>query len=765
MINSIVHSMDMSLKKPLFFVLYFILFTSNIYSQEGVSSNLQRVHIKEVSEKIKIDGILNEPFWNKHTFASGFQQYYPYDTSKASTETYFLMGFDDKNVYAAMKCRNRRPEIQFVVNNLKRDFSVTTNDAVVLTIGPFLDGQNGFSFGVTPHNAQREGAIQNGGVFGVTTAWDQVWYSETTITDSFWYAEMAIPLASIRYVKGAKEWAVNVSRIDYKNNEISNFHKVPRNFNISTLVFADRLVWDKPLEKKFFNGVLVPYISNTSSEVFENSGGKVTEHKPRIGFDAKLGITQSLNLDITVNPDFAQVDVDQQQVNLTRFSLFFPERRQFFIENSDLFANFGFRQIRPFFSRRIGLAADRSNIPIQQGIRLSGKYGNNLRLGVMNVTTADDLQRGSHINYSVAALQRKIFDASNIGFIAVHDEILGSPQRDFNTVLGTEFNLLTQDNTWAGKAFLQKSMYPGLSADEGYAHATWLMYKTLDWNLMWNHEYVSRQFNARTGFVPRVDNRDFSTGRIVKWDYWRLEPMIKRIFYPSKNKVINNFTLDLYNSSYYDSAWVPTESLTSLSSDINFQNSTQITLSSYHLYYRLFLPFAPVSLPNGGYLTGKYDWFGGNISISTNNRKPFVAFAQFDAGGYYFGSKQEYKANIKYRVPGWGKNKIPRLYITGDLRHIDIDFRDSGQYAIDLIGVKADYSLSTTTYLIGYWQLNAQSKLMNINVRFQWRYRPMSDLFIVFAQNWDRTPLVLSPNDLTWGYNGRSLAVKWAYWF
>jgi len=112
-----------------------------------------------------------------------------------------------------------------------------------------------------------------------------------------------------------------------------------------------------------------------------------------------------------------------------------------------------------------------------------------------------------------------------------------------------------------------------------------------------------------------------------------------------------------------------------------------------------------------------------------------------------------------------GRRKIPRLYLTGDLRHINIDFRDSGQYTIDLIGIKADYSLSTTTYLIGYWQLNAQSKLMNINVRFQWRYRPMSDLFVVFAQNWDRTPLMLNPRDQTWGYAGRSLAVKWAYWF
>ncbi len=751
---------------PLFIFLFAITsghIRAQISSIKTLSRGVQSSVIKETSEKIIIDGLLDESTWNQLKFQTNFHQYYPYDTSKAATQTYFALCQNESFLYAAFKCINRNPNKPFVVNNLKRDFSVTSHDAVVLSISPFLDGQNGFSFGVTPYNAQREGAIENGGVFGVSTAWDQVWFSETHITDSIWYAEMAIPLASLRYVIGAKEWGINVSRIDLKNNEISNFHRIPRNFNFSTLVFVDTFQWEKPLTKKFFNGVWVPYISNNSIQ--EKAGGVILQ-QPRLGFDVKLGITQSLNLDATMNPDFAQVDVDQQQVNLTRFSLFFPERRQFFIENSDLFANFGFRQIRPFFSRRIGLAPDRTNIPIQYGMRLSGKYGNNLRLGLMNVSTeARGLGNATHINYSVLALQQKVFQASNIGFIAVHDERIGTETRDFNTVLGTEFNLLTTDNRWAGKAFIQKSHYPGLSGTKGFAHATWLMYKTLDWNIMWNHEYVSRLFNARTGFVPRVDNFDPSTGRVVKWDYWRLEPMVKRIFYPSRNKIVNNYAVDIYNSSYYDSAWVPTESYTDFKGELNLQNSTRITAALYHQYYRLFLPFAPVALPGGGYLNGVHQWLGSTFTWATNNRKPLTLTGSLDLGNYFIGNKQEYIAEIGWRVPGWGKRAIPRLFLSGNLRHIDINFGDSGTYAIDLIGLKADYSFSTTTYLIGYWQLNAQNKLMNINVRFQWRYRPMSDIFIVFAQNWDRTALMLKPQNETWGFAGRSLALKLAYWF
>ena len=743
-------------------VLYPELIAQNKTVQSRVSDKSLKVEIVKTSKRVIIDGNLDDSIWLNTTFYGGFQQYYPYDTSLSISKTRFSLCHDDRFLYAAMICDNRNPDKPFVVNNLKRDFSVTSHDAVVLSLSPFLDGQNGFSFGVTPYNAQREGAIENGGVFGVSTAWDQVWYSETQITDSFWYAEMAIPLASIRFVPNAKKWGVNVSRIDLKNNEISNFKKVPRNFNFSTLVFADTLVWKQPLTKKFFNGVWVPYISNNFIQ--ERAGDKISQ-LPRIGFDAKLALTQSLNLDATLNPDFAQVDVDQQQVNLTRFSLFFPERRQFFIENSDLFANFGFRQIRPFFSRRIGLAPDRTNIPIQYGLRVSGKYGNNLRLGLMNVSTeARGLGAVSNINYSVLALQKKVLEASNIGFIAVHDERLGGKERDFNTVLGTEFNLLTTDNRLAGKAFIQKSIYPGLNANRGFAHATWLMYKTLEWNIMWNHEYVSRMFNARNGFVPRVDNYDPSTGKVVKWDYWRLEPMIKRIFYPT-NQYINNVSFDLYNSSYYDSTWVPTESYTNLKSELNFQNSTSISILAYHQYFRLFLPFAPVNLPGGGFLTGIHNMYGFKTSVSSNNRKPLTLSGSVDVGSYFIGNKQEYLADISWRVPGLGSRRIPRLYLSGNLRHININFGDSGTYQIDLIGLKADYSFSTTTYLIGYWQLNAQNKLMNVNIRFQWRYRPMSDIFIVFAQNWDRTSLMLKPQSETWGFAGRSLAVKMAYWF
>jgi hypothetical protein len=737
---------------------------NQLSSTKGLIEVSQNNEIKRVDIPIKIDGVLSDSVWKSSKFSGDFWQHFPYDTSKAKVQTQFALCYNDKFLYAAFICENPNPKKPFVVNNLKRDFSVLTNDAIVLTLSPFLDGQNGFSFGVTPYNAQREGAVENGGTFGVTTAWDQVWFSATQLHDNYWIAEMAIPLSSIRFNQSSKNWGVNVARMDFKSNEISTFKRVPRNFNISGLVFVDTVKFHH-LPPKRFNGAIIPYISNVTSQL--KSSDKPI-HQPRFGFDAKIGLTQSLNLDVTVNPDFANVDVDAQQINLTRFSLFFPERRQFFIENSDLFANFGFRQIRPFFSRKIGLTSKGTNIPISYGMRLSGKYGNRLRLGLMNVTTSTDgINAFNPINYSIFAVQRKVLNASNVGFIWVHDQVLNVPNKDYNSVIGTEFNLLTSNNRYSGKAFVQKSIYPGLSFKNGYAHATWFLYKTLDWMLMWNHEYVSKSYSARTGFVPRIDNYDPVSKRIIKMDYWRLEPEIKRTFYPSGKGKINNYSFFIYNSSYYDSSFKLTESITQYAAELYFQNGSYVRGFVHQDYYNLFLPFRPpVALKNGGYFDGKHRWLAGNLSFETNNRKRLSLLGEVDFGGYFIGNKAEYSGTLNWRVKGLGKKRIPRLFIAANFRHIDFYLSDSGNYRIDLIGLKTEYTLSTTSYITGYWQLNAQNKLMNMNLRYQWRYRPMSDLFIVFSQNWDQ--VMILPNRTNqfdqWMLGGRSLAVKLNFW-
>ena len=716
----------------------------------------QRASVCEFTpEPVVVDGVLGEAVWRNastlgyKTDAKGafiwqgdesidrFIQQYPYDTSRSETQTRFAMAFDEKFLYAVFICENRHPEKPYVIQSLKRDFSVTNTDAVVWTLSPFNDGQNGFSFGVTPFNSQREGSVENGGGFGVTTAWDQVWYSATQRYGDYWVAEVAIPFNSLRFNPQQKMWRFNVARFDFKNNEVSSYARVPRNFNISSLVFCDSLVFNNSraemagasleMVKKNRNVVFIPYVSGIGQQGKSGTRTDLSDPvtaTPKIGFDAKVALSRSLNLDVTVNPDFAQVDVDVQQVNLTRYSLFFPERRQFFIENSDLFASFGFRQIRPFFSRRIGLGSQ-GPVPILGGVRMSGKIGSNVRLGLMNITTqSQDLVGSGGVipatNYSVFALQKKVFAASNVAMIAVHDQRLNTlvnyvdrqgkmaQSGDYNSVLGTEFNLLTKSNLWAGKAFVQKSLYPGLRGDAGYAHATWLRYKSLHWMAMWNHEYVSKQFVARTGFVPRTDNFDPISGKVIKYDYWRLEPNLGYTWYP-KNKVINSHGLSIYNSSYYDSVFGVTESTSELGYDVVFQKSAIFHFSVDHNYYNLFLPFDPLNKKQ--YFLGKYQWIAIHPEFTTNSRKRLSAFCEVIYGGYFQGIKTEFNGNINYRAPRIGKLKLPKLLLSANWNHINVKLPDSlGVSKINLLGFRAEYSLSTTKYITGFVQYNTQSE-------------------------------------------------------
>ncbi len=768
-------------------ILTSIFFHANLFALDD-STSLGKSGMMPVvysENPVTVDGELDEPIWQSVFVSRPFVQYFPYDTSLSKSQTQLAFAYDDKHLYFAVKCIDRNPQKQFVIQSLKRDFSVTNSDGVVLTLSTFKDGQNGFSFGVTPYNSQREGSVEGGGGFGVTTAWDQVWHSATQLKDGFWTAEFSIPFNSIRFTPGVSVWGFNVTRFDFKNNEVSNYARVPRNFNVSSLVFCDSLQFmGKPLSKSNRNLVFIPYVSGMTSQ---GVSGKRTflsdpiSGSPKFGFDAKLGITRSLNLDITANPDFAQVDVDVQQINLTRYNLFFPERRQFFIENSDLFAGFGFRQIRPFFSRRIGLS-DNGAVPILGGVRLSGKLGDGLRIGAMNITTRSvDVKEGNKVvhlpavNYTVASLQKKVFAASNVALIWVHDQKLGVQRTftdgmgnrdstgDYNSVVGGEFNLLTKNNRWGGKAFIQKSFYPGLHGLEGFAHATWLRYKSLHWMAMWNHEYVSRSFVARTGFVPRTDNIDAKNGNFYRYSYYRLEPNLGYTWYP-KHKFINNHALSIYNSSYYDSTFGVTESTSELGYDVVFQKSAIFHFSVDHNYYNLFLPFDPLNKKQ--YYFGKYQWFAIHPEFTTNSRKRLSAFCELMYGGYFQGTKTEFNGNINYRAPRIGKLKLPKLLLSANWNHINVMLPDSlGTSKINLLGLKAEYSLSTTKYITGFLQYNTQTEKMNVNIRFQWRYRPMSDIFLVFSQNYNQFNSVLPNRDIYMGPSYRSLAAKWVYWF
>jgi len=702
-----------------------------------------------VTEKVTIDGDLTESTWLNAEKVSKFWQNFPSDTSLAEVKTEVMVAYDEDNLYIAAICYDSIPH-KYVIQSLKRDFSYPISDAFVATIDPFSDMQNGFSFGVNPYGVQREGLVAFGGGQGVATIWDNKWYSETKRYKNKWVVEMQIPFKSIRFKDNLKQWRINFSRNDLDLNENSSWVKVPRQFNISTLAFAGFLNFETAPKKHGSNVSLIPYAIGRFSEDYKIPGSQKIDGS--VGGDLKMGIGSSLNLDMTVNPDFSQVEVDRQLTNLTRFSLFFPEQRQFFIENSDLFDRFGFRQIRPFFSRRIGL--ENGNIlPILGGFRLSGKPSKNWRIGIMDMQTADKTILNTRVfsqNYFVAAAQYNVFKRSNIAAIFVNKQqfdTTGYSVNKFNRVVGLDYNLASANNRWNGKLFFHHSLSNKNNAN-AFTHASWLHYATQNWSIDWNHEYVDKNYNAQTGFTPRIFQTDVN-GITNRFSYWRFEPSIYYMMYP-KSKKINKMGPGIYSDHYRNQEFKNTDWYLKGTYDIYFKNSAFLSFIT-NAYYTKLIFATDVSFSGQTQVTNAGDYYYQNSGIQyhTNQRKVFVGGVSGNYGTYFSGNKLSLSANISYRLQPYA---IFSLAYTRDEIYLPNVYK---KVELNLISPRVELSFSRSVFLTTFWQYNSQAKNINFNGRLQWRFKPMSDLFIVYSDNYNN-------NDFS--IKNRAIVVKFVYW-
>lgn len=303
-----------------------------------------RVHIQKTTYPVLIDGQPADEAWSQAEIATNFYMVTPMDTGAAKVRTDVRMTYDDENLYIIAECFHLLPGTYYV-ESLRRDFVFGKNDNFLVFIDPFDDQTSGFSFGANAAGAQWDGTMYEGGK--VDLNWDNKWISSVSNSTEKWVFEASIPFTSIRYKKGITRWGINFSRMDLKTTEKSSWAPVPRQFPSAALAYTGLLIWDAPPPTPKINVSLIPYVLGGVTKNYESADRSV--YRKDVGIDAKISLSSSLNLDITVNPDFSQVEVDRQLTNLDRFELFFPERRQFFLENGDLFANIGYQFIRPFF--------------------------------------------------------------------------------------------------------------------------------------------------------------------------------------------------------------------------------------------------------------------------------------------------------------------------------------------------------------------------------------------------------------------------------
>ena len=473
-----------------------------------------------------IDGFLEEEIWKKTPLGKDFVQFFPTDSLQAVQPTSFQVVYTKTTLYVAFKAYYENDQV--VVSSLKRDFSALTNDNVSLLFDTFNDGTNAFFFGVTPYGVQREGLVSEGGS-SFNNTWDIKWKAEAQRFKDHYTVEIAIPFSSLKFIEGASSWRFRPYRWNLQNNEQSTWIGVPQNQLLSSLAFMGSLNFEQPLGKSRTPFAIIPY---ANAAVEKNYSPENSSASLKAGADAKIAVSDGLNLDITLNPDFSNVEVDDIFTNLTRFELRLPEKRQFFIDNNDLFDSFGniFNGARPFFSRRIGLAQNQTGALIQNdivaGVRLSGKINENWRLGMFNIQSAADRENGiSAHNNLMTSVQKKVGKRSNVSVFLVNKQATGeadyrTENQTFNRVVGADYNLASADNVVRGRFYVHKSFQPGDSKGNISSQAVFF-YNPREWFIVTDIAYVDKDFRADLGFVPRND--------VI-----RLGQAVQRIVYPKK---------------------------------------------------------------------------------------------------------------------------------------------------------------------------------------------------------------------------------------
>jgi hypothetical protein len=334
---------------------FFLALTTLLLTLTGYSQTQRpSFTIRQASGAIHLDGNIDEESWKEADVVSELIQQFPNDTSRSKLRTEFRATYDEHFVYfSAMAYDNRKGG--YVLSSLRRDFRGPGLDGVSVILDTFQDVTNAFFFGVSPAGVQREGLISNGYLRreDLDLSWDNKWYVETKIGDGFWSAEFAIPYKTLRFKAGSTRWNVKLYRQDSKENERAIWPFTPRNFEPGNLNYTGEMQWDKPLKHPGANISVIPYVAAKGSQDLLANPEKQSSDL-QVGGDVKVAVTSSLNLDVTINPDFSQVEVDRQVTNLDRFELFFPERRQFFLENADLFSSLVISMHAPFSRGELG---------------------------------------------------------------------------------------------------------------------------------------------------------------------------------------------------------------------------------------------------------------------------------------------------------------------------------------------------------------------------------------------------------------------------
>jgi hypothetical protein len=643
--------------------------------------------------------------------------------------------FDSQNLYIAARCWEDHPE-RWVVTELRRDNNnIIQNENLSVALDTFHDRRNGFFFQTNPLGALRDQAFTDEG--NINSNWNTIWQVKSGRFDGGWTVEMAIPFKSLRYRgSGPQVWGINFRRIVKWKNEISFLTRVPRAYGRDAIFrpsSGGTLVGlETPAES--MNLELKPYA--VSSVTTDRAAAAPFDNRfsRNAGFDFKYGLTRSLIADATINTDFAQVEEDLQQINLTRFTLQFPEKREFFLEGQGMF-NFGGTRGNGndvpilFFSRRIGLSQGQS-VPVIAGGRLTGTVGK-FGIGALNIQTDDKLSAGAAAtNFSVLRLKRDILRRSNIGILATRRSPAAS-QSASNGVFGADANLAFFKSL-SIIGYYARSETSGAVGDQS-SYRGRFDYAGDRYGLQVEHLLVGDKFNPEIGFMRRTDFRRSTIGA-------RFSPR------PKSNRLIRRFDWEAGYDYITDSRRTRVENRQlSGTFQVDFQSSDQWTLdyiSDYEYLPRSFQIASGVIVPVGG-----YDYDTVRMSYELGQQRPVSGEVSVAAGTFYDGHKKE--ANFTS-----GRVALsPRLSVEPGVTMNWIDL-PQGSFTNRLITARGIFTPSARMLISSLVQFNATDHTVSSSLRLRWEYVPGSELFVVYSDGRNTSAAVLP------GLVNRSVAIK-----
>ncbi|MGH9869091.1 MAG: DUF5916 domain-containing protein [Candidatus Polarisedimenticolia bacterium] len=717
-----------------------------------------------IAGPITLDGLLDEPAWTAAQPMGEFVQRYPAEGSVATQATFVRILYDDERLIIGADLTDAEPA-RIVAREMKEDGDLRNDDAFGILLDTFLDRRNGYYFETNPNGARSDALVYDEGRTQEFD-WDGVWQVAARVTEKGWSVEMEIPFKTLHFdQQHVNPWGLQVWRVIRRNAEDAYWAPIPRNEDLFRVSRAGHLEGLEGIRQGHTLAVK-PYALGEAARKPSVAEDEV-DGRGDVGGDVRWDITPSLAGILTVNTDFAETEVDDQQVNISRFSLFFPEKREFFLESTGYF-DFGFNRqgpgappgVIPFFSRRVGLLPETSEpVPIQGGAKVAGRAGR-YNIGFLSVNT-DTLGGEPQTNTTVLRVSRDILSRSNIGLIGVSRNPVGPDEESLtgdpfegthaNHTYGADLNFSVFENLKFGGSLLQTAT-PGFDGGQGEGHA-YTYWSNSRWSAEVSYRDIAAGFNPEAGFVRRVGIEEVETA--LGW-YWRSDTSVVRVIEPHGRLI---YTMD--QSHDLATRWQHWGNI------IEFRDGSNIELAWNPQFDELTEPFVldegetpaeAVVVPAGGYSMNQYlvHYEGDSSKLVSGS-----IFAEF--GDYFDGDFLSLDMNVAARFSRHARGSLGALLTRIDLPDRPADPSDpnavalpASEFDFDLIQARLGFTFTTALFFDALLQYNTAEEDFSSNLRFNWKYRSGSDLYVVYNERRDIEGL---PTDLT----DRSFTVKWTW--